>query len=608
LSLCLAGQNGLIAAPQPAVNPTVTGLISDLSADDASARKLAAQKLVTLGLSARPAVLAAMHGNDPETAAQAANVLLQMPWSDPSDPPAVKQILDQYTHFALAPDNNANQVNPGNPGNPVIPPNVVVPANPAEPALSSEDHRKAAVTALAGLEKFAGFDALARLVYEDPSNSVRWLIVHDLRTVPDDDAHLSKLRRTDPPADDPPLAALYGMAWMETGAKQWEGLFRQAVAEEMKSPGDDGGEVDFLVNSLVDFDEAAGHYDSAAQLLRQELKRGAPTDRQDVPLPLLRLFALHADHGPLAGFDADQKLAADHMQSPKLLYAMARIDLRQNQPDQAAAARAAAFNANSTSRLGRFQTGRYLSDMGWISEAEAEFKAYLAMPPGDDQDDEEASEPNAYFELSSLAAARDDDQAAGDAKKSAMSILGGTNATLQKNDGHGHTWTATEDQIWAEIHWRYLRAAVKRKDETTINHELAELILLKPNDEDIAIDAVPALKSRQRADDAAKLFADAYQDARAKLDADPKNPVLMNGLAWLEAKCDEKLDEALTLATAAVTADPDDAAMIDTLAEVNFHIGKPAVSAQLETRALQIQPGDPFMTGQLARFKAAAKE
>ena len=48
--------------------------------------------------------------------------------------------------------------------------------------------------------------------------------------------------------------------------------------------------------------------------------------------------------------------------------------------------------------------------------------------------------------------------------------------------------------------------------------------------------------------------------------------------------------------------------MIDTLAEVNFHIGKPAVSAQLETRALQIQPGDPFMTGQLARFKAAAKE
>ncbi|MGA2231062.1 MAG: hypothetical protein ABSH22_09200, partial [Tepidisphaeraceae bacterium] len=476
------------------------------------------------------------------------------------------------------------------------------------------DHRKNAVEALANLEHGDGFDALARLIYEDPSNSVRWQIFHDLRTVPDDTAKLSKFRRTDPPADDPALAALYGMAWMETGAKQWEALFGQAVATEMKSPSDDKGEVDFLVNTLVDADEADQHYDDAAQLLRREIKRGAPVDRQSVPLPLSRLFALHADHGPLAGYDGDQKLAADFIQTAKLQYAMARIEQRLNQPDLAAAARKAAFDANALSRVGRFETGEFLVNMRWIPEAEAEFNAFLAMPPGDEQTllpsdpaYQQVNEPNAYFNLSALALARDDYEAAGDAKKAAMSILGGdTKNTLQMNDGHGRTWVVTEDQIWAEVHWYYLRAALNRKDEVGVNNEIAELIRLKPSDPDIAIDMVPELKSRNRAADASNFFAAAYQSAKAKLDADPNNPRLTNDLAWLEAKCDEKLDDALKLATAAVTADPDDAAMIDTLAEVNYHIGKPAVSVQLETKALQIEPGDAFMTGQLARFKAAA--
>jgi hypothetical protein len=37
---------------------------------------------------------------------------------------------------------------------------------------------------------------------------------------------------------------------------------------------------------------------------------------------------------------------------------------------------------------------------------------------------------------------------------------------------------------------------------------------------------------------------------------------------------------------------------------VNFHLGEADEAAALETKALSLQPGDPFMTKQLERFKA----
>ena len=101
---------------------------------------------------------------------------------------------------------------------------------------------------------------------------------------------------------------------------------------------------------------------------------------------------------------------------------------------------------------------------------------------------------------------------------------------------------------------------------------------------------VPALKERLRVDEAKRLFAAAYGFAKARLDADPTNPILQNGMAWLEAKCDENLDDALKLATDANAAAPDDAAIIDTLAEVNFHLGHFDEAVKLETRALELQP------------------
>jgi len=51
---------------------------------------------------------------------------------------------------------------------------------------------------------------------------------------------------------------------------------------------------------------------------------------------------------------------------------------------------------------------------------------------------------------------------------------------------------------------------------------------------------------------------------------------------------------------------PNDAAILDTLAEVNFRMGNAKDAVRFETQASSLEPDDPFMKKQLARFKATA--
>lgn len=92
--------------------------------------------------------------------------------------------------------------------------------------------------------------------------------------------------------------------------------------------------------------------------------------------------------------------------------------------------------------------------------------------------------------------------------------------------------------------------------------------------------------------------------ALARGENDPSN---LNGLAWVCATNDVYLDQALTAAERAVSLDPKNAGILDTLAEVQFRMGDAAKAAATETRALEIDPNDNYLKGQLARFRAGSK-
>jgi tetratricopeptide (TPR) repeat protein len=186
-----------------------------------------------------------------------------------------------------------------------------------------------------------------------------------------------------------------------------------------------------------------------------------------------------------------------------------------------------------------------------------------------------------------------------------MRLLG-DNASVERVDGRGHRWIISANDEWADVHWHYLKAALARNDQAAAKSHLEQLAQLKPTDPDIVIDVYPSLKQMGHADEAQAMFDGALEQTRQKLAADPHNASMLNEAAWLCAKCDQDLPEAKTWADEAMAILPNDAAVIDTVAEVNFHLGNSSEAARLETRALQLQPGDEFMESQLKRFSTPA--
>src|SRR5581483_11161989 len=146
-------------------------------------------------------------------------------------------------------------------------------------------------------------------------------------------------------------------------------------------------------------------------------------------------------------------------------YAMSRIYAKQGKGDLADQARKAAFAAGAASKRWRYDTGVFLAEKEWDELAAAELQEFLKMP-GLVLDDEtgEVNDANAHFRLATIAIKKGDDFEAASQKQAAMQMLSGpSRATLRKFDGRGHEWAASEDEIWAEIHWRFIKAAVAKK-------------------------------------------------------------------------------------------------------------------------------------------------
>lgn len=78
----------------------------------------------------------------------------------------------------------------------------------------------------------------------------------------------------------------------------------------------------------------------------------------------------------------------------------------------------------------------------------------------------------------------------------------------------------------------------------------------------------------------------------------------LNGLAWFTATHDIYLDQALAAAERAVNLEPTDSNILDTLAEVQYRRGDAEAALATIGRALELSPGDAYLTGQKERFEA----
>src|SRR4051794_20074068 len=74
----------------------IPGLINALADPDSAQRQRAAEALADLGAAARPDLIHAARGDNPEIRAQAARVLRKLPWSASDDPVEAQRALDAY--------------------------------------------------------------------------------------------------------------------------------------------------------------------------------------------------------------------------------------------------------------------------------------------------------------------------------------------------------------------------------------------------------------------------------------------------------------------------------------------------------------------------------
>lgn len=90
--------------------------------------------------------------------------------------------------------------------------------------------------------------------------------------------------------------------------------------------------------------------------------------------------------------------------------------------------------------------------------------------------------------------------------------------------------------------------------------------------------------------------------------ADPKAPAsALNALAWLACSNGFALDDAMIAADRAAVLDPKHPEVLDTAAECRFRRREFVSAARMERLALALDPDDPHLKSQLAKFEKAAR-
>jgi tetratricopeptide (TPR) repeat protein len=123
-----------------------------------------------------------------------------------------------------------------------------------------------------------------------------------------------------------------------------------------------------------------------------------------------------------------------------------------------------------------------------------------------------------------------------------------------------------------------------------------------PGDTKAVIEFVPWLEKAGRQDDADKLFAQTYSVIE-KMCKFPDARNFHNALAWMCAKCNRRLDDALVHARRAVELEGDKVAYLDTLALVQFLRGEKDEAITLIKKCIELEPNDAHFKQQLERFQ-----
>ncbi len=553
----------------------VPKLIGRLGDDDPVVRSDATQRLINLGEAARPLLRKELATATPQVRSQMDQVLLHVPWTRPGEPEEVSQALAGYAD--KDPESRCVQIE-----NSLGP--LGLPAGPA----------------------------LLRIVLNDPSPAVRWSAADAMRsTFEAGDALMNQaIDASDdktgpaylPAKENAPLLAIAAWALRFSDPKRAEAMMIRATDLEIAYPSAfrTAGEPlhtqsDFAFEWLADRWIVKKDYAAAIRLVREQAAR-TEWNPDVLPPAVAKLFAAHADYGPLPGIGNDVRGYQDYLAHPEVVYALGRMLHRHQHDAVGSLLDSIAVAMNGWSAEAHYTTGLFLAQQHWDADAEREMRWCISLSDGKNY--------LAYFILSELASQRDDDLAC------AQNLELG----LKQMHAQGQMMQGTfADQYAAEAEWHYLRAYRLAKDQTKTAEHLERLLEMDQDkqilqkDPGMAADIVPALQDAKRGEEADRIFDSAYAALIEKVSTTPSDPMAKNNLAWLCACSGKKLDEAVKYADEAVALDQEDSACLDTQAEAYFRVGRVKEALEIEKRALGFKPDDAYMARQVERFAAALK-
>jgi tetratricopeptide (TPR) repeat protein len=553
------------AASRPDPDSRGDALVAQLGDPDPALRQQAEDRLMDMGIDAREALLRGTQSTMPAIADRSRQILQDLPWYLPEDPPFVRRLLTDY--------------------------------GSKQPASRMEVARQ-----LFGLQQGEGFNALLRLMVEDSDRQVEWCIEQTFR---DNSARLSP-RQTERLvlATDKP-AALCLAAWsMEPSdfGRAIE-LYELAVRSVNESDEPCLAQLAPTFDRLIGFHQFRQEYEKSAELLRmkwtmsrRELEIGGPA-----PTALDDLFALHAEHGPLAGFAGDLRTNADQLLRPHVIYALGKLCEKRNDFFAASILYHLAYAMSSFSPELREGVSEFLLEQHWSTLAERELEAITQswFTPAQMAD-------GARMRLGLLYSSLGDDKNASQYLAQALPGLHNRSVWIALQHGDHHLYgRGAENYLWTVQHYHALRFAKSQHDEPEADRQALAIAKLAPEEPTFALVAVPVLQANHHTKEANDLFNKAYAAAHRALDEAPDNPLRLNNVAWLCAICDEKLDEALSLALRAEKLDADDPNLADTVAEIQFRKGNVDDAIEQINRAIQLDPKSDYFKAQLKRFESA---
>lgn len=568
-------------APKPEAPKTeapekrIQELIGQLGDKDYFVRQRAQNELLSVGVEALDALLAAANANDDlEIATRAKHLLklMRVVWTEKSDPPEVKRLLAEYD------------------------------------SQRDDAMKLSRMRALADLPGHAGVAALCRLIrYEKSAVLSKQAAVQVLRKYPPSSPpgkEVAETVRQNLSQSQRP-AAKWLLVWLsfadnpQAAAAQWAKCIE---AEQPLLPNANETRKEIvaaLVRFHVDWLKRLGQTDRAMAAMRNllDLEEG----EADTLVELLDWLVERKEWKVID--DLAQRFQVQFKESPLTLYLLAQAYAVQGDKPRAEKTAEQAFKLNPGKQLSQLDLHRYptaseLRKRGLFDWAEREYRYVLEnAPPAHD------ITAAAAYALSELFHDLDKNEQAAktleDALKAAKEHGAGDNVLARRSPA----------ETTSRMHYFYARHFQSKNDDAKAEEHLKKAIAPPEPDIDALIACYrlpdqPAAEHKKIIDLIRKTAADMQQ----AINQEPNNPNNYNQYAWLVGNTEGDKDAALRYSKKSLELSPDAGGYYDTLAHVYAGKGDYKNAVETQTKAAKLEPHSRAIQEKLKLFREKLRE